>query len=144
MKLHTIAELCTLSLLIFGVVYLLIPITTTPPESQLRTEFMCIKEEFSRYAEDGNWPPKSLAETMQAWEQHIDPNDTHHRHPNDCRWLKSGKDPWGSSFVYDVDTTSRVVTIRSIGRNRTDEDGAGDDVQRKYDLASGALPLIQK
>jgi general secretion pathway protein G len=36
-------------------------------------------------------------------------------------------DPWGSSYVYRV-SSAGTATVYSIGQNRTDEDGTGDDV----------------
>lgn len=41
------------------------------------------------------------------------------------------KDPWGSNFVYELfdDDGQTVVSVRSLGPNRMDEHGLGDDIR---------------
>ncbi len=107
----------------------------TPPQSYLRGEFKSLKWELLfQYSEVGKTPPPTLAEFMRAWEQRTSDDDDDS--PKYCKWLKSGKDPWGSPFHYDVDTEDKMLTIRSFGPNRKDEFGSGDDVQHRYDLES--------
>ena len=50
--------------------------------------------------------------------------------------VRTGEDPWGSPYFYQVitevvgPTTKFTIVMRSLGPNRTDENGGGDDIQR--------------
>lgn len=54
------------------------------------------------------------------------------------RYLSTGIDPWGTPFIYEVKQvgvresglTEYQITVRSVGSNLRDEQGAGDDLQR--------------
>ncbi len=109
---------------------------TTPPEGHLRREFSMVVEHFIEYANADELPPDTLAGMMNEWARRVDPDDG--QHPKYCKSLQAGTDPWGSPLVYEVDEETRIVTIRSIGRNLIDEHGKGDDVQRQYDMKMGA------
>ena len=59
--------------------------------------------------------------------------------PRYVPYLWSGIDPWGSPFIFESDIVDTggghcefVVTLRSIGSNRRDELGGGDDIERVY------------
>ena len=57
--------------------------------------------------------------------------------PNQAKGFKKGEiwpkteipvDPWGNKYVMKVDQETESVIIYSLGPNRTDEGGAGDDI----------------
>ena len=52
------------------------------------------------------------------------------------RYLSTGIDPWGTPFIYETKWLDREdeleeyrITVRSVGANQRDEQGAGDDLQ---------------
>lgn len=63
------------------------------------------------------------------------------------RYLDKGVDPWGSKFIFtselvrgDGRSGELHLTVRSVGANRIDENGNGDDIQKKMVFPSH-LPL---
>jgi hypothetical protein len=110
---------------------------------QLVREFGDLRTLMKWYANENKLPPSTLAETIREWEKM--PQGTPFSIEDDSshfRWLRSGKDPWGAPFVFDVDTKKKMVTIRSLGPNCVDELGAGDDIEHKFDLSTQAAGRI--
>jgi hypothetical protein len=117
-----------------------------PPNypEQLAREYAELRKLLMWYANEGNLPPATLAQTMAEWKKM--PQGTPFSIEDDSshfKWLRKGTDPWGSPFVFHVNIEKRIVTIRSLGRNRTDENGAGDDIEHKYDLSTQGVGRIQ-
>lgn len=47
---------------------------------------------------------------------------------------KRNKTVWGGPFVYELKSAGNVAVFRSTGRNRRDNGGRGDDLQRTVNL----------
>jgi hypothetical protein len=48
--------------------------------------------------------------------------------------ISGGRDPWGTPFVYVVDTHKRHAVFMSYGPNRIDDHGYGDDLKFEIDI----------
>ena len=129
--------LCCLGAILLFLFFFFFPTTYYPIHVAVRNELSSMKGYMIDKADDGTLPPATLADTIKDWEAKLSPFDPDYPVG---RWLRSGKDAWGSDFVYQVDAETRIVTIRSVGANKIDENGAGDDVQRQFDMNFGAFP----
>jgi hypothetical protein len=49
-------------------------------------------------------------------------------------FLMRNQDGWKRSFVYEQKDDGFLITLRSVGENGRDEEGKGDDLQRRIDL----------
>ncbi len=70
--------------------------------------------------------------------------------PGTIPYVASGFDPWGTPFIFEsnvVEVTQGncefVITLRSAGYNRSDENGTGDDLQRVYRFVCICPPNVK-
>ena len=100
------------------------------------SEFTQFKNRMFFYEDQKMIPPDKLERVLVDWKKDFDRTGERPAcpYPTDAPYLFSGKDPWGSPFVYQVDRETKVVTIRSIGKNRIHENGKGDDIERQISL----------
>ncbi len=117
--------------------------TSSDYPRQLAYEYGDLRTILAGYADDKKLPPVTLAETMREWEKM--PQGTPfsvYVDSSHFRWLRTGNDPWASPFVFHVDAEKKIVTIRSLGPNRRDERGAGDDIENRFDLSTQAASRL--
>ncbi|MBL8994009.1 MAG: type II secretion system protein GspG, partial [Spirochaetia bacterium] len=70
-------------------------------------------------AENGKFPA-TLDELVKATDDH--------KEGYLAGWTEIPKDPWGSAYTYTFSESTKMTTLRSLGPNKQDDGGAGDDV----------------
>ncbi len=70
--------------------------------------------------------PDDLQTLMDRWNTPPERNPALNR--DYCPQLMAGLDEWGSPFVYNLDRDAGTLEIYSLGVNRKDEGGEGDDI----------------
>lgn len=88
----------------------------------------------------GDSVPDTLGEFVDEWRKDGDLLEKQ-KHPEYCRFLPTGIDPWGQEFIYRYDEFTKILTIRSSGPDKKDDSGKNDDIQKRYDMNSfGNMP----
>jgi hypothetical protein len=90
----------------------------------LQREYGSFQGVILHYGGEKKVPPNSLAAILKD------------RPEPGMRMLRQGVDPWGTPFILRLRTITQadgtidfIVTLRSAGPNRLDEDGRGDDIE---------------